>query len=348
MSKKHGESEMEVEDEDTTDGNKIQLPLEAIQDESERRDIRKNYRDFISSLQGNQQDLANPSSDSLNEKLLEADKLYEPVRMTREAALDSQALVLIANIGRQKAQALNTEFVRFQPVEFAEKLMTFVSGLDAHDDSGISRQGWCSLGQAVQPFFRRMPAFHFMAGSFERGPVQIKKNVGARKGLSEKEQTEDKATVPKQMEDFNDSDKNEATTAEVERVHRRLLEVYNEYNKLPICYFEFVTNPHSFGKTIENMFHVSFLVRDGYAKIFLDEDKLPVIEPIEVAGNMTEEERIQSKRQQVIISLTKQDWQEIIKNFNIQEPVICDRPSAQSQISDTSSMNSSGVKPKKK
>ena len=46
------------------------------------------------------------------------------VRMTREAALDSQALVLIANIGRQKAQALNTEFVRFQPVEFAEKLVS--------------------------------------------------------------------------------------------------------------------------------------------------------------------------------------------------------------------------------
>ena len=53
MSKKRIGSEMEVDDEEATDGTKIQLPLEPIQDESERRDIRRNYRDFISSLQGN-------------------------------------------------------------------------------------------------------------------------------------------------------------------------------------------------------------------------------------------------------------------------------------------------------
>ena len=37
------------------------------------------------------------------------------------------------------------------------------------------------------------------AGSFDRGPVQIKKTVGVRKSASEKEQAEDKATVPKQV-----------------------------------------------------------------------------------------------------------------------------------------------------
>ena len=29
----------------------------------------------------------------------------------------------------------------------------------------------------------------------------------------------------------------------------------------PICYFEFITNPHSFGQTIENIFYTSFLIR---------------------------------------------------------------------------------------
>jgi len=37
--------------------------------------------------------------------------------------LDSQAVHLIANYGRMKAQALNTEFIQFQPTEFASKLV---------------------------------------------------------------------------------------------------------------------------------------------------------------------------------------------------------------------------------
>lgn len=29
----------------------------------------------------------------------------------------------------------------------------------------------------------------------------------------------------------------------------------------PVCLFKFIVNPHSFGQTIENLFHLSFLVR---------------------------------------------------------------------------------------
>ena len=41
-----------------------------------------------------------------------------------------------------------------------------------------------------------------------------------------------------------------------------------------------MVNPKSFGHTVENIFHLSFLVKDGLVKIFLNEAGLPVIEPV--------------------------------------------------------------------
>lgn len=41
--------------------------------------------------------------------------------------------------------------------------------------------------------------------------------------------------------------------------------------------FDLVVNPHSFGQTVENLFYVSFLIKEGNAKVEKDRNGLPIL-----------------------------------------------------------------------
>ncbi|NWT12176.1 NSE4A protein, partial [Vireo altiloquus] len=105
----------------------------------------------------------------------------------------------------------------------------------------------------------------------------------------------------------------EATEKEVERI-LRILQTHFENDptfaspaNTPISFFDFVIDPNSFAHTVENMFHVSFLIRDGLARIKLDEDELPIIEPTKPSGRGEEDGRA-GARNQVVISLDQREW----------------------------------------
>lgn len=80
------------------------------------------------------------------------------------------------------------------------------------------------------------------------------------------------------------------TEAMVVSTLRNLHREYSHNGKQPIGYFNFVIDPDCFSTTIENMFYVSFLVKEGQARIVIDEaTSLPTIAPVRRRGALTEE-----------------------------------------------------------
>lgn len=56
---------------------------------------------------------------------------------------------------------------------------------------------------------------------------------------------------------------------------RRLMYKHGVLSTGGVDFFQFVINPYSFGQTVENMFYVSFLIRDGKVGIDFDDDMIP-------------------------------------------------------------------------
>ncbi|KAL9130158.1 MAG: hypothetical protein Q9217_001593 [Psora testacea] len=97
--------------------------------------------------------------------------------------------------------------------------------------------------------------------------------------------------------------------------------------------FHFVVDPQSFGQTVENLFYVSFLIRDGAAGIGNDSDMIPTLHPNQPSTpEQIKKEYIQ--KHQAIFHLDFETWEDIIETFDIKQSVIPHRqPDSRAQVS---------------
>ncbi|XP_049740175.1 EP300-interacting inhibitor of differentiation 3 [Elephas maximus indicus] len=295
-------------------------------DEEEYRSIRKQYRALIYQVQDQRHDIVNTANESLTEALEEANGLFDGVTRTREAALDAQFLVMAADLGKEKSRQLRSDVSLFNQAAFCDFLFTFVgvSGLEEkHDrlddgDEGRVRYFWETLQRKAASWTLRAETFHFMLGSFNSEPSVPRPRQRRRRVRS----VEEKSAMPKKLKRMDLNNNQETTEREVERILGLLQTYFRMHPNSSVSYFEFVVDPHSFARTVENIFYVSFIIRDGYARISLDQDRLPVLQPVSNNQMGEEYDSGPSGMKQGIISLSLQDWRNIVATFQISKPMI--------------------------
>uniref|UniRef100_A0A673T3G7 Non-structural maintenance of chromosomes element 4 n=1 Tax=Suricata suricatta TaxID=37032 RepID=A0A673T3G7_SURSU len=258
------------------------------------------------------------------------------VSRAREAVLDAQFLVLASDLGKEKAKQLRSDLNSFDMLRYVETLLThmgvnpleaeeLIRDEDSSDFEFIVYDSWKISGKTAENTINKTHTFHFLLGSIQgEFPVPKPRSDRPRKGPT----TEEKKTMPDQLSEMEDSHQ-EATEKEVERILGLLQTYFQEDPDTPMSFFDFVVDPHSFPRTVENIFHVSFIIRDGFARIKLDQDRLPIIEPVNINEESEGIDQNTQIRNQGVIALSYRDWEEIVKTFEISEPVIASGQSQQ-------------------
>ncbi|KAK3191101.1 hypothetical protein K4F52_002685 [Lecanicillium sp. MT-2017a] len=92
-----------------------------------------------------------------------------------------------------------------------------------------------------------------------------------------------------------------------------------------IDFIKFVVNPNSFGQTVENIFYVSFLIRDGRVEVDYDESDLPTLAPVAREIPSEEESRQALSKHQAILSIDMQTWRDAVRTLKITDSMIENR-----------------------
>lgn len=88
-----------------------------------------------------------------------------------------------------------------------------------------------------------------------------------KKEIIRRKFTRDIQAPVKKPENVITLDKEEDSVEQTVEEIFKIIKNYQKQYKKPLDFFTLVLHPNDFGKTIENILHVSFLVRDGLVKI---------------------------------------------------------------------------------
>ncbi|CAO2192039.1 unnamed protein product [Urochloa humidicola] len=222
------------------------------QTNTERAALRSQYgaaRDAIRDLKDD------PALGKFDAAMDRIEKLHKEVQRPLEQLADSEALLDLADALVSSTKAENRDGPT--PSEFVTALLRKfgVAPTPLHDAN--EPFSWSSVGSAVSPLFMTATGCQTMIGPMDLAIKERRHVVRRQSGRLDSKPAEPDELAPDQN-GSNDTDKNVAVMFNVLKRHKRV--------KLE----HLILNRKSFAQTVENIFALSFLVKDGRAEISVD------------------------------------------------------------------------------
>lgn len=259
------------------------------------RELRRGYRDLQQTIQRSKDDLGDFSKDSLQQALGNANLLHEKVNRPREQAKDSEVFCSLAASGVEQAKKLAAGAKSRTAKDVIRRLKyRFASEGQADVEEDPTCYDWLAAGDHCFHLFGCAVGVGCMLGAMAAQPKV--RNVAQRQqrtklGVLEK---------PKEVKNINTEDKQET-----DRIMEEMYTVLEQHQT--VGWLELVMNHKDFSQTVENIFTLSFLVRDSKVSFTPDAalGMLVHLHKGKKGGSDDSKERVQSMQ-----SYGMEDWKD--------------------------------------
>lgn len=276
---------------------KDNTPVMEGQTEEERRILRQEQRTLVDRIADRAADMTNMDDDAYANEHTNTNALFKKVRYTREMVNDGDILVSLAECATKRSANLQKSVQPYQASAIGKALANeYVD----EDRGGI--MDWVRLGTDCAGLFRAPPELAFLCGPLEK-PERERKAAQRRKRAAEDDGEEETGYEETTGRGAGGAQKEEATNLRLQKLSDVMRTRATERDGSDLM--SLVVNPDSFCETVENLFDLSFLVKDGKAALAIDaETGLPTVtcaEPPEEAVPKT----------QNVVVLSMQDCRDI-------------------------------------
>ena len=197
--------------------------------------------------------------------LARANQLGVQAIETREQAVDTGLLLHLSDIGVNMARNLDPGGAGRTPGDLVAALVSaFVPALDAADSvrENPALFDWAELGLRVAHAFRRGVGMKCMLGPLQDAKPKEKRNTQRR--------ARDQLAAEGNPDVLTNAGKADAEVQETDKNLDEMLRVIQREKCLPLPLL--VLNKESMAQTVENIFTLSFIVKEGGASLSQDEE----------------------------------------------------------------------------